>query len=79
MTWALVNALEYDRFGHALLGASTWVQVVMVSAGIVWLVLSLNVLRRRTLRQLRRASSVTDLNRAAATPCQVCQVRLLSR
>ena len=62
VTWALVNALEYYWFGHALLGASTWVQVVMVSAGIVWLVLSLNVLRRRTLRQLRRASSVTDLN-----------------
>ena len=62
LTWALVNALEYYWFGHALLGASTWVQVVMVGAGIAWLVLSLNVLRRRTLRQLQRASSVTDLN-----------------
>ena len=62
LTWALVNALEYYWFGHALLGASTWVQVVMVGAGIAWLVLSLNLLRRRTLRQLQRASSVTDLN-----------------
>ena len=62
LTWALVNAVEYYWFGHALLGASTSVQVVMVGAGIAWLVLSLNVLRRRTLRQLRRASSVTDLN-----------------
>jgi membrane protein DedA with SNARE-associated domain len=62
LTWALVNALEYYWFGHALLGASTWVQVVMVCAGIAWLVFSLNLLRRRTLRQLQRASSVTDLN-----------------
>ena len=62
LTWALVNAVEYYWFGHALLGASTSVQVVMVGAGIAWLVLSLNVLRRRTLRQLQRGSSVTDLN-----------------
>jgi hypothetical protein len=62
LTWALVNALQYYWFGHALLGASTWVQVVMVGAGIASLVLSLNLLRRRTLRQLRRASSITDLS-----------------
>jgi len=62
LTWALVNALEYCWFGHALLGASTWVQVVMVGAGIAWLVFSLNLLRRRTLRRLQRASSATSLN-----------------
>jgi len=62
LTWALVNALEYYWFGHALLRANTWVQVVLVGAGIAWLGLSLNVLRRRALRQLRSASSVTDLN-----------------
>jgi membrane protein DedA with SNARE-associated domain len=62
LTWALVNGLEYYWFGHALLRANTWVQVVLVGAGIAWLVVSLNVLRRRALRQLASASSVTDLN-----------------
>lgn len=56
LAWALVNGLEYYWFGHALLGASTWVQVIMVCAGIAWLVLSLNLLRRRALRQLQGAS-----------------------
>jgi membrane protein DedA with SNARE-associated domain len=55
LTWATVNALEYYWFGHALLGASTWVRVVMVCAGVAWLVVSLGLLRRRALRQLRAA------------------------
>jgi membrane protein DedA with SNARE-associated domain len=53
LTWATVVALEYYWFGHALLGASTWVRVVMVGAGIAWLVVSISVLRRRALRELR--------------------------
>jgi membrane protein DedA with SNARE-associated domain len=62
LTWALVNALEYYWFGHALLGASTWVQVVMVFAGVVWLLVSLNLLRLRTLRHLQSAPATTDLS-----------------
>jgi membrane protein DedA with SNARE-associated domain len=56
--WALVNALEYYWFGHALAGASTWVQVVMVCVGIAWLLISLNFLRRRVLP--RTASSAAE-------------------
>ena len=52
--WALVNALEYYFFGDALAGASTWVQVVLVLAGIAWLVVSVRLLRRRALRQMSR-------------------------
>jgi membrane protein DedA with SNARE-associated domain len=55
LVWATVNALEYYWFGHALLAASTWVRVVLVCAGIAWLVVSLGLLRRRALRQLRAA------------------------
>jgi membrane protein DedA with SNARE-associated domain len=55
LAWALINALEYYWFGHALLGASTWVQVVLVLAGLVWLLVSVRVLRRRALRHLRQA------------------------
>jgi membrane protein DedA with SNARE-associated domain len=55
LAWALVNGLEYYWFGHALLGASTWVQVVLVIAGLAWLLVSFSLLRRRALRHLRQA------------------------
>lgn len=55
--WALVNALEYYWFGHALAGASTWVQIVLIGAGIAWMVVSLRLLRRRALRRMERASA----------------------
>ena len=50
--WALINGLEYYWFGHALAGADTWVQVVLICAGIASLLVSLIVLRRRALRRL---------------------------
>lgn len=53
LTWALFNALEYYWFGHALVGASTWLQVALAGAGVAWLAMSLLVLRRRTLRRLQ--------------------------
>jgi membrane protein DedA with SNARE-associated domain len=59
--WALSNGLGYYWFGHALARASTWVQVVMVSAGVVWMLLSITLLRRRALRAARR-SSVAELS-----------------
>ena len=62
LAWALLNGLEYYWFGHALLGASTWVQAVMVCAGIAWLLVSLGLLRRRALRQLQKVSSTADLS-----------------
>jgi membrane protein DedA with SNARE-associated domain len=54
--WALINGLEYYWFGHALAGVDTWVQVVLVGAGVAWLVVSVAVLRRRALRRLRGLS-----------------------
>ena len=54
--WALINALEYYWFGHALAGADTWLQIVLVCAGLAWMLLSLSFLRRRALRRLQRAS-----------------------
>ncbi len=56
LAWALFNSLEYYWFGHALLGASTWVQVAMVCAGLAWLVLSLTLLRRRAVARLEAAT-----------------------
>lgn len=55
LVWASVNGLEYYWFGRALAGASTWLQVLLVVAGVGWLVLSLHLLRRRAARRLQSA------------------------
>lgn len=55
VAWATISALEYYWFGHALLGASTGVRVVLVCAGIASAVVTLGVLRRRAMRQLGAA------------------------
>lgn len=54
--WALVNGLEYYWFGHALAGASTWVQILLVCAGVAWALLTVRLLRRRALRRIQRTS-----------------------
>ena len=51
--WAFVCSLGYYWFGHALAGADTWLQIVLICAGIAWLVVSCDVLRRRALRRLQ--------------------------
>jgi membrane protein DedA with SNARE-associated domain len=50
LAWALVNALGYFWFGHSLVGASAWVRIGMVCAGVGWMLLSILVLRRRAVR-----------------------------
>lgn len=50
--WATINGLEYYWFGHALAAADTWLQVVLVAAGLLTLWLSFRVLRRRAGRSL---------------------------
>ena len=49
IAWASLNGLEYYWFGHALLGASTPIKVVLIVAGLAWLFVSLHLLRRRAL------------------------------
>jgi membrane protein DedA with SNARE-associated domain len=53
LTWATVNALEYYFFGRAIAGADTWVQVVLVAAGIVWMLFTFRFLHRRARRRLQ--------------------------
>ncbi len=53
VVWAGVTALEYYFFGHALAGASTWLQIVLICIGIAWTVLTLGLIRRRALNRLR--------------------------
>jgi membrane protein DedA with SNARE-associated domain len=55
--WSLWNGLQVYYIGHTLVGASTWVQIVMVCVGIVWMLLSLNFLRRRAMRRVARSAA----------------------
>jgi membrane protein DedA with SNARE-associated domain len=60
IAWATINALEYYWFGHALAGANTWVQVLLILAGLAWLFVSFRLLRRRALRRLQDAPAKAD-------------------
>jgi membrane protein DedA with SNARE-associated domain len=56
--WALWNGLQAYYIGHTVAGASTWVQIVLVCVGILWMVVSLNFLRRRALRRVARSAEL---------------------
>jgi membrane protein DedA with SNARE-associated domain len=60
LAWTVVNALEYYWFGHALLAAGTWLKVVLICAGIAWMVISFGLLRRRALRHLQAATATGE-------------------
>lgn len=55
--WAALNGLEYYLFGHALVAADTWLQVVLVVAGIAWLIATFAIMRRRMMRRIRALES----------------------
>jgi len=57
VVWAGVNGLEYYFFGHALAGASTWLQIALICVGIAWTVLTFRVLRRRVVKRLDATTS----------------------
>lgn len=57
--WALWNGLQVYYIGHMLLGASTWVQIVMVCVGILWMLVSLSFLRRRVLRRVASSAELS--------------------
>jgi membrane protein DedA with SNARE-associated domain len=57
--WSLWNGLQVYYIGHTLLGASTWVQIAMVCVGVLWMLLSLNFLRRRVLRRMASSAELT--------------------
>jgi membrane protein DedA with SNARE-associated domain len=52
VVWAVICSLEYYYFGHALASADTWLQIVLICAGVAWLLVSFELLRRRAMRRL---------------------------
>jgi membrane protein DedA with SNARE-associated domain len=58
--WSAMIALEYYFAGHAILGAPTWLQVVLVLVGILATIASLRLLRPETLERLKGAVDSPD-------------------
>jgi membrane protein DedA with SNARE-associated domain len=52
VVWATLNGLEYYWFGRALAGASAWLQILLVCAGIGWTAVTLGFVRRRALDRI---------------------------
>jgi membrane protein DedA with SNARE-associated domain len=61
LLWATISTLQYYWFGNALAAADTWLQAVLIGAGVAWMVISLNLLRRRAMRRIQTAASATEL------------------
>jgi membrane protein DedA with SNARE-associated domain len=53
VAWATSTGLENYYFGRAIESAGTWVQIVLILAGALWVVVSLALLRRRALRAVQ--------------------------
>ncbi len=45
--WSASITLEYYFFGHAIVGAATWIQVLLVVGGLIATVITLRVFRAR--------------------------------
>jgi hypothetical protein len=67
IAWASLNGLEYYWFGHAPLGASTPIKVVLIVVGIAWLLVSHHLLRRRALSAPRMPPAERSPDPARAT------------
>jgi membrane protein DedA with SNARE-associated domain len=48
LAWSTIITLEYYFAGHVILGAPTWLQIVLVMVGIVATIVSLRLLREGT-------------------------------
>jgi membrane protein DedA with SNARE-associated domain len=60
LLWATVDSLKAYLFGRGLASGDTWLQIVIVVVGLVWMVVPLVLLRRRTARRLRQASTEVE-------------------
>jgi membrane protein DedA with SNARE-associated domain len=61
VAWSTLITLEYYFAGHALLGAPTWLQIVLIIAGLVATVASFRVLRTGLSVRGRPPAEATEL------------------
>ena len=58
--WSTIVTLEYYFAGHAILAAPTWLQIVLVIAGLIATILSVRLLRRRVKAAPHYAAEPAD-------------------
>lgn len=57
IAWSSIISIEYYFAGHALLGAPTWLQIVLIVVGIIATIVSLRLLRSGAFRGRERAQT----------------------
>lgn len=60
IAWSSLITLEYYFAGHAILGAPTWLQIVLIIFGIIATILSFRLLRPGTLAGSSRGTEAAD-------------------
>lgn len=60
VAWSVLIGVEYYLAGHALLGAPTWLQIVLIIVGIVATILSFRLLRPEVLGRSGSAPNAAD-------------------
>jgi membrane protein DedA with SNARE-associated domain len=58
--WSAIITLEYYFAGHALLGAPTWLQIVLIVVGIIATIASLRLLRPAVRTRANPGAEPTD-------------------
>lgn len=64
--WSTIITLEYYFAGHVILGAPTWLQIVLIIVGIVGTILSFRLLRPSVVDRVTGSTSATDVAPADA-------------
>ena len=59
--WSALITLEYYFAGHAILGAPTWLQIVLIVVGVVATIVSFRVLRPALGGQGRRSADAAEV------------------
>jgi membrane protein DedA with SNARE-associated domain len=60
IAWSVLIAVEYYLAGHAILGAPTWLQIVLIIVGIAATILSFRLLRPGVLSRAGGAPNAAD-------------------
>ena len=62
LAWSALITLEYYFAGHAILGAPTWLQIVLIIAGLLATITSFRFLRLGIGVRARRAAQAADVS-----------------
>jgi membrane protein DedA with SNARE-associated domain len=60
VAWSAIITLEYYFAGHAILGAPTWLQILLIIVGIVATIVSFRLLRPDVIARVKAAANAAN-------------------